>query len=133
MSGEGATLAVSQFRLLQLRHAAMTAGIERKGGRQSNLVTHFVNDLLHSAERIGFGRVHIDLTQDHRDATPRQFGKHRFSVCIECSANLVNGLLQRMPNLLASFVVLYADGVGPFLAAIVCPSDVPGQHIFRPL
>src|SRR6476660_7632251 len=55
MSGESATLSVCQLSFLELRHAAVPTRIQREGLRQIQLISHPVNDLLHTAVGEGLG------------------------------------------------------------------------------
>jgi hypothetical protein len=55
MRRERAALPIGQFGLPQLRHTAVSTGIQCEGRGEPSLLTHGVDDFLHSAKREGLG------------------------------------------------------------------------------
>src|SRR5262249_56031503 len=92
-----------------------------------------MNDFLHTAERERLSDPFSHFPQDHRDATAREACKNGLGVFIELYNPDFGLLFERMPDHRARLVMFDLDRARPFLAAVVCPSQIACQNILRSL
>src|SRR5215467_13194131 len=92
-----------------------------------------MNDFLHTAERERLSDPFSHFPQDHRDATAREACKNGLGVFIELYNPDFGLLFERMPDHRARLVMFDLDRARPFLAAVVCPSQIACQDILWPL
>jgi hypothetical protein len=121
MAGECAALAIRQLGFFQLRHAAMSASIQRERRGKPQGKPDAADPLAHSYDREWrTGVVPTDL-QDHWNATARQTGEDSLGFGIELDGSVRCNFLQRVPDNCSRLVVDNPQGVREVRRTVVKP------------
>jgi len=73
------------------------------------------------------------FTRDHRYPAAGKFSEYGLCIFVKARRRALDCFLKRMPDQLSSLVMFNPDCVRPFLAAIVCPTQIAGEYVFRSL